>query len=144
MFVRFVLVWFYRCPLPLSVWKGLRFVIVALPGLFLTFFCVTVFYNYFLDILIGCAIKVNSCDWAAFILSRKLPENCETIVPLSIKTEELRKCFHTQSCENVFIKLQFLVKDRDFICFWLDCDQYKAETFFLLLWLDCDNHTNIC
>ena len=33
-FVRFVLVWFYRFPLPLGVWKELRFVIVALPGLF--------------------------------------------------------------------------------------------------------------
>ena len=33
-FVRFVLVWFYQFPLPLGVWKGLRFVIVALPGLF--------------------------------------------------------------------------------------------------------------
>ena len=33
-FVRFVLIWFYRFPLPLGVWKGLRFVIVALPGLF--------------------------------------------------------------------------------------------------------------
>ena len=33
-FVRFVLVWFFRFPLPLGVWEGLRFVIVALPGLF--------------------------------------------------------------------------------------------------------------
>ena len=33
-FVRFVLVWFYRFPLHLGVWKGLRFVTVALPGLF--------------------------------------------------------------------------------------------------------------
>ena len=33
-FVRFVLVWICRFPLPLDVWKGLRFVIVALPGLF--------------------------------------------------------------------------------------------------------------
>ena len=33
-FIRFVLVWFCRFPLPLSVWEGLRFVIVALPGLF--------------------------------------------------------------------------------------------------------------
>ena len=32
--VRFVLVWICRFPLPLSVWEGLRFVIVALPGLF--------------------------------------------------------------------------------------------------------------
>ena len=33
-FVRFVLVWICRFLLPLGVWKGLRFVIVALPGLF--------------------------------------------------------------------------------------------------------------
>ena len=32
-FVRFVLVWICRFPLPLWVWEGLRFVIVALPGL---------------------------------------------------------------------------------------------------------------
>ena len=31
-FVRFELVWF--CRFPLGVWEGLRFVIVALPGLF--------------------------------------------------------------------------------------------------------------
>ena len=33
-FVRFVLVWFYRFPLPLGVCKELWFEIVALPGLF--------------------------------------------------------------------------------------------------------------
>ena len=33
-FVRFALVWFRLFPLSLGVWKGLRFVIVALPGLF--------------------------------------------------------------------------------------------------------------
>ena len=33
-FVRFVLVWICRFPLPLGVWEGPRFVIVALPGLF--------------------------------------------------------------------------------------------------------------
>ena len=40
-FVRFVLVWICRFPLPLGVWEGLRFVIVALPGLFsyLCFHC---------------------------------------------------------------------------------------------------------
>ena len=37
-FVRFVLVWFCRFPLPLGVWEGLRFVIVALPGPFSYFF----------------------------------------------------------------------------------------------------------
>ena len=33
-FVRFLLVWICRFPLPLGVLEGLRFVIVALPGLF--------------------------------------------------------------------------------------------------------------
>ena len=36
--VRFVLVWICRFPLPLGVWEGLRFVIVAHPGLFSNFF----------------------------------------------------------------------------------------------------------
>ena len=33
-FVRFVLVWICRFPLPLGVWERLRFVVMALPGLF--------------------------------------------------------------------------------------------------------------
>ena len=33
-FDRFVPVWICRFALPLGVWEGLRFVIVALPGLF--------------------------------------------------------------------------------------------------------------
>ena len=37
-FVRFVLVLICRFPLPLGVWEGLRFVIVALPGLFFNLF----------------------------------------------------------------------------------------------------------
>ena len=40
-FVQFELVWICRLPLPVGVWEGLRFVIVALPGLFLLpfFYC---------------------------------------------------------------------------------------------------------
>ena len=40
-FVRFALVWFCLFHLPLGVWEGLRFLIVALPGLFsyLFFLC---------------------------------------------------------------------------------------------------------
>ena len=35
-----MLVWFCRFPLPLGAWEGLRFMIVALPGLFsYLFFC---------------------------------------------------------------------------------------------------------
>ena len=43
-FVQFVLVLFCRFPIPLGVWEGLRFVIVALPGLFSYFF----FYVYYI------------------------------------------------------------------------------------------------
>ena len=38
-FVRFALVWFCLFPLPPGVWEGVRFVIVALPGLFSYLFC---------------------------------------------------------------------------------------------------------
>ena len=52
-FVRFVLVWICRFPLPLGVWEGLRFVIVALPGLFsyLFFFFFFFFFFFISDIL---------------------------------------------------------------------------------------------
>ena len=44
-FVRFALVWFCLFPLPLGIWEGLRFVIVALPGLFsCLFFGETLFW----------------------------------------------------------------------------------------------------
>ena len=46
-FVRFVLVWFCLFPLPLDVWKGLRFVIVALPGLFSYLFLRVFLYRFF-------------------------------------------------------------------------------------------------
>ena len=43
MFVHFVLVWFYWFPLPLGVWEGLWFVIVALPGVFSYLFLLKTF-----------------------------------------------------------------------------------------------------
>ena len=43
-FVRFVLVWICRFLLPLGVWEGLRFVIVALPGLF-SYLCFTAIHR---------------------------------------------------------------------------------------------------
>ena len=45
-FVRFALLWFFLFPLPLGVWEGLRFVIVALPGIFsyLFFFYLVLFF----------------------------------------------------------------------------------------------------
>ena len=54
-FVRFVLVWTHRFPLLLGVWEGLRFVIVALSGLFSYIFGSRFIWNvkpYFLRKLI--------------------------------------------------------------------------------------------
>ena len=45
-FVWFLLVWIFRFPLPLGVWEGLRFVIVALPGLFSYLFCKVSFSSH--------------------------------------------------------------------------------------------------
>ena len=41
-FVRLALVWFCLFPLPLGVWEGLRFLIVALPWSFLLLFSVLI------------------------------------------------------------------------------------------------------
>ena len=46
-FVRFMLVSICLFPLPLGVWEGLRFVIVALPGLSSYLFCVILFLYFF-------------------------------------------------------------------------------------------------
>ena len=48
-FLRFALVWFCLFPLPLGALEGLRLVIVALPGLSLTFFP----YSSKIDILLS-------------------------------------------------------------------------------------------
>ena len=53
-FVRFVLVWICRFPLPLGVWEGLRFVIVELPGLFSYLFYSLLLCGLFYEAIILC------------------------------------------------------------------------------------------
>ena len=67
-FVRLELVWICRFPLPLGVWEGLQFVIVALPGLFsyLFFFVSLIYINiiyYFSVVLCVCV-----CVWFFFFV----------------------------------------------------------------------------
>ena len=53
-FVPFVLVLFCRFPLPLGVWEGMRFVIVALPGPFSYLFVIVALpglFSYFFVIV---------------------------------------------------------------------------------------------
>ena len=59
-FVRFVLVWICRFRLPLGVWEGLRFVMVALSGLF----------SYlFLALHVNRIIKENSHKFPSHLFS---------------------------------------------------------------------------
>ena len=59
-FVRFALVWFCLFPLPLGVWEGLRFVIMALPGLFsYLFFFMDFIYFTFMTLYSSCSFKKN-------------------------------------------------------------------------------------
>ena len=60
-FVRFVLIWICRFPLPLGVWEGLRLVIVALPGLFSFLFCFSSLFVITKNFgKISFALKVNA------------------------------------------------------------------------------------
>ena len=51
-FVRFVFVWLCRFPLPLGVWEELRFVIVALRGLF-----------SYLFVMLKNLLGINGLNW---------------------------------------------------------------------------------
>ena len=54
-FVRFALVWFCLFPIPLGVWEVLRFVIVALSGLFSYLFELSCFIQSIRFIFLCCA-----------------------------------------------------------------------------------------
>ena len=60
-FVGSVLVWICWFSLPLGVWEGLRFVVVALPGLFS--------YLFFSDVIIctGYTICANTLNYCVYI-----------------------------------------------------------------------------
>ena len=62
-FVRFVPVWFCWFPLPLGVWEGLRFVIVALPGLFsYLFFSLVSLVSYVLRLWFSLCVIDRLCS----------------------------------------------------------------------------------
>ena len=71
-FVRFVLVWICRFPLPLGVWEGLLFVIVALPGLFSYLFGSCVTYQTYLMFDRQIILKINSNYFNIFQVTDKM------------------------------------------------------------------------
>ena len=82
-FDRFVLVWICRFPLPLGVWEGLRFVIVALLGLFSYLFCLSEKKNgcIFFIVLLSYIIQVKKMAQIGdrFILLQENPVTGTTI-----------------------------------------------------------------
>ena len=68
-FVRFILVWICRFPLPLGVWEGLRFVIVALPGLFSYLFC---HFGFLLVVFYCGAVALNASFFPFGVLLFKI------------------------------------------------------------------------
>ena len=75
-FVRFALIWFCLFPLPLGVCKGLRLVIITLPGLFSYFFFVYLFiYFFFFANHVRFDLSVSSSSW---YLGRASICNCDT------------------------------------------------------------------
>ena len=101
-FVRFVLVWICRFPLPLGVWEGLRFVIVALPGLFsyLFFFGVTFldrFYNFaineFFVTLFSRAVRVTKLKPGTYMgsdMTYRVYQN----QPITLRVTFLDRCYN--------------------------------------------------
>ena len=73
-FVRFALVWVCLFPLLLSVWEGLRLVIVALPGLFSYFF-----------LIIHQIISLGEFEWNAVLYSIILVSSIFIISRLKFK-----------------------------------------------------------
>ena len=73
-FVRFVLVWISRFPLPLGVWEGLWFVIVALPGLFsYLFFSILIRHKLFIIIYDVYIILYIACLKTLYYRRSKAP-----------------------------------------------------------------------
>ena len=103
-FVRFVLVWICRFPLPLGVWEGRRFVIVALPGFFsYLFFC----ENW---LMLTHVIIRETKIWACLgqINSVKLWRN----LPISNPKPDLHNISaHTKFGENRLMLTQVIIRE---------------------------------
>ena len=69
-FVRFVFVWICRFPLPLGVWEGLRFVIVALPGLFSYLFIHVFFVSFRFSLCFFFLISssLGTLGWLCYVM----------------------------------------------------------------------------
>ena len=85
-----MLVWFCQFPLPLSVWEGLRFVIVALPGVFS--------YLFF--------SSSEQCSWKAIVLPA-----ASASALLSTNVKVFVKVFKTSLFPNLITDLLHLWYD---------------------------------
>ena len=88
-FVQFVLVWFCWFPLPLGVWEGLRFVIVALPD----FFSYLFFTHYVFDL-------ISPTEVLTLCHRRKFGKITHVLTYLFVATDHLFKLFQQISFAN--------------------------------------------
>ena len=120
-FVRFVLVWICRFPLPLGVWEGLQFVIVALPGLFSYLFLYT---------LLGPA---------TFFYGRLIMKYCHSLPPAGKRrtvvsfwrmcTSTVRLCIYSP-CYNTKV----LNTGRKLYCAFINYEKCFGKINRLFLW----------
>ena len=92
-FVRVVVIWICRFPLPLVVWEGLQFVIVALPFLLPFFFLPES----------QCGFRKNNGTIYMNFTARELQEKCqEQNVDLYMTFVDLTKAFDTVSRKDLW------------------------------------------
>ena len=91
-FVRFVLILICRFSLPLGVWEGLRFVILALPGLFSYLFLGSVFFFFFFFFYLGFTViykNISVIPSRSFIKDGRKPETLGKNNSLSVSRTRL-------------------------------------------------------
>ena len=113
-FVRFVLVWICRFPLPLGVWEGLRFVIVALSGLFM-----------------HCETWPMKCTYEFWRTNYALC-NCEVWYIWVVKCEQCR-----MHCDAWNLKYNFNLGSINFKVWFTNCENYLS-VFCWLLSAECE------
>ena len=124
-FVRFALdnVWFCLFPLPLGVWEGLRFVIVALPGLFSSFLLYICVYHLTDEPVLDAnkyrytnfavkAFSTNSQIWQANIRRKYVSIHCLDEF-LCHKRIIFYLCFNLVSCITRLFSVSNKVSVRD-------------------------------
>ena len=132
-FVLLVLIWICRFPLPLGVWEGLRFVIVALPGLF----------SYFFSLSLKDVMQLEQLQRSFMKRIQSLPVNAATAAACGLlgirpiqQELDLRKLtlmgsvlYHKNTLEHEIAQRQLAVKSIGSKSWFAECNRrlYKYD-----------------